>query len=143
MKNASDAIAMVGTIEGALEESTDILQRMRTLAVQASSDTNTGTDRAYLQDEVNQLANELNRISTNTEFNSQKLLNGTFTDKVIQIGAAGGQVLRLGVASTDAGTLGTYQIYSANESLELNLTTHASAVTALNALSYCKLLTML
>ena len=134
MKNASDAIAMVGTIEGALEESTDILQRMRQLAVQASSDTNTGTDRAYLQDEVNQLANELNRISTNTEFNSQKLLNGTFTDKVIQIGAAGGQVLRLGVASTDAGTLGTYQIYSANESLGTQLSTHASAATALNAL---------
>ena len=48
----------------------------------------------------------------------KKLLNGTFTDKVIQIGAAGGQVLRLGVAATDAGTLGTYQIYSANESLD-------------------------
>ena len=80
------------------------------------------------------LANELNRISTNTEFNSQKLLNGTFTDKVIQIGAAGGQVLRLGVAATDAGTLGTYQINSANESLGTQVTTHASAVTALNAL---------
>ena len=134
MKNASDAIAMVGTIEGALEESTDILQRMRTLAVQASSDTNTGTDRAYLQDEVNQLANELNRISNNTEFNSQKLLDGTFTDKVIQIGAAGGQVLRLGVASTDAGTLGTYQINSTNESLGTQLATQASAVAAVNNL---------
>ena len=134
MKNASDAIAMVGTIEGALEEGTDILQRMRTLAVQASSDTNTGTDRAYLQDEVNQLANELNRISNNTEFNSQKLLDGTFTDKVIQIGAAGGQVLRLGVASTDAGTLGTYQINSKNESLGTQLATQASAVAALNNL---------
>ena len=134
MKNASDAIAMVGTIEGALEEGTDILQRMRTLAVQASSDTNTGTDRAYLQDEVNQLANELNRISNNTEFNSQKLLDGTFTDKVIQIGAAGGQVLRLGVAATDAGTLGTYQINSANESLATQLATQASAVAAINNL---------
>ena len=134
MKNAADAIAMVGTIEGALDEGTDILQRMRTLAVQASSDTNTGTDRAYLQDEVNQLANELNRISNNTEFNSQKLLDGTFTDKVIQIGAAGGQVLRLGVAATDAGTLGTYQINSANESLATQLATQASAVAAINNL---------
>ena len=109
-------MAMVGTIEGALQEGTKILQRMRQLAVQAASDTNTGTDRAYLQDEVNQLATEMNRISNNTEFNSQKLLDGTFTDKVIQIGASGGQVLRLGVAATDSGTLGTYQIKSTNES---------------------------
>ena len=134
MKNASDALAMVGTIEGALEEGTDILQRMRVLAVQASSDTNTGTDRAYLQDEVNQLATELNRISNNTEFNSQKLLDGTFTDKVIQIGTSGGQVIRLGVASTDAGTLGTYQITSTNESLGTSENSHASAVSVLNAL---------
>jgi len=134
MKNASDAIAMVGTIEGALEEGTKILQRMRQLAVQAASDTNTGTDRAYLQDEVNQLSTELNRISNNTEFNSQKLLDGTFTDKVIQIGSAGGQVLRLGVAATDAGTLGTFQINSVNEALATQENSHASAKAALNAL---------
>ncbi len=135
MKNASDAIAMVGTIEGALNEGTNILQRMRQLAVQAASDTNTGTDRAYLQDEVNQLATELNRISNNTEFNSQKLLDGTFTDKVIQIGTAGGQVLRLGVAATDAGTLGTYQINSANEVTAAAASANA-ALTAVNALSH-------
>ena len=134
MKNASDANAMVGTIEGALTEGTNILQRMRQLAVQAASDTNTGTDRAYLQDEVNQLATELNRISNNTEFNSQKLLDGTFTDKVIQIGTASGQVLRLGVASTDAGTLGTYQRSSTNE-VTAAAATHAAAKTAINALS--------
>ena len=134
IKNSSDAMAMVGTIEGALEEGTKILQRMRQLAVQASSDTNTGTDRAYLQDEVNQLATELNRISNNTEFNSQKLLDGTFTDKVIQIGAAGGQVLRLGVAATDSGTLGTYQINSTNESLSTSVASAGAAVTGLNAL---------
>jgi len=134
MKNASDAIAMVGTIEGALNEGTNILQRMRVLAVQAASDTNTGTDRAYLQDEVNQLATELNRISNNTEFNSQKLLDGTFTDKVIQIGTAGGQVIRLGVAATDAGTLGTYQINSTNEVTAVAASAGA-AQTAVDALS--------
>ena len=134
IKNSSDAMAMVGTIEGALQEGTKILQRMRQLAVQAASDTNTGTDRAYLQDEVNQLATEMNRISNNTEFNSQKLLDGTFTDKVIQIGASGGQVLRLGVAATDSGTLGTYQIKSTNESLASSVNTHALAVSGLDAL---------
>ena len=134
MKNASDALAMVGTIEGALEEGTDILQRMRQLAVQASSDTNTGTDRAYLQDEVNQLATELNRMSSNTEFNSQKLLDGTFTDKVIQVGTSGGQVMRLGVAATDAGTLGTYQIQSINEPIGTQVASTNAAITALDAL---------
>ena len=79
---------MVSTIEGALVETTSILQRMRQLSVQSSSDTNTGNDRTYLQDEVNQLITEINRISTNTEFNSTKLLDGTFTDKNIQIGTA-------------------------------------------------------
>ena len=62
IKNSSDALAMVSTIEGALVETTSILQRMRTLAVQSSSDTNTGNDRTYLQDEVNQLITEINRI---------------------------------------------------------------------------------
>ena len=133
IKNASDALAMVGTIEGALEETTDMLQRMRQLAVQAASDTNTGTDRAYLQDEMNQLSTEINRISNNTEFNSSKLLDGSFTDKVIQIGTAGNQVLRLGVASTDSGTLGTYQITSDDES-QAATATHANAKSALNAL---------
>ena len=76
----------------------------------------------------------MNRISNNTEFNSQKLLDGTFTDKVIQIGASGGQVLRLGVAATDSGTLGTYQIKSTNESLASSVNTHALAVSGLDAL---------
>ena len=132
-KNASDALAMVGTIEGALEETTDMLQRMRQLSVQAASDTNTGTDRAYLQDELNQLTTEINRISNNTEFNSTKLLDGTFTDKVIQIGTASNQVLRLGVASTDSGTLGTYQVYSDNETTGPT-DSHAVAKAGLNVL---------
>ena len=106
IKNSSDALAMVSTIEGALVETTTILQRMRQLSVQSSSDTNTGNDRTYLQDEVNQLITEINRISTNTEFNSTKLLDGTFTDKNIQIGTASNQVLRLGVSATDSTKLG-------------------------------------
>ena len=65
-KNASDGISLVNTIEGALNEATDILQRMRELAVQSISDTNNGSDRTYIQDEINQLNNELNRISERT-----------------------------------------------------------------------------
>tara|TARA_A100001015_G_scaffold279534_1_gene340807 strand:+ start:121 stop:1905 length:1785 start_codon:yes stop_codon:yes gene_type:complete len=133
IKNSSDALAMVSTIEGALVETTSILQRMRTLAVQSSSDTNTGNDRTYLQDEVNQLITEINRISTNTEFNSTKLLDGTFTDKNIQIGTASNQVLRLGVASTDSTKLGAYQLDTIDETIG-RVDSFASANTAVNAL---------
>ncbi|MBW9151955.1 flagellin [Clostridium estertheticum] len=75
--NAQDGISMIGTGEGALNETTSILQRMRELAVQGSNDTNTTEDRTQIQKEMNQLTSEVTRIGENTEFNGQKLLNGT------------------------------------------------------------------
>ncbi|MBU3214279.1 flagellin [Clostridium estertheticum] len=75
--NAQDGISMIGTGEGALNETTSILQRMRELAVQGSNDTNTTEDRTQIQKEMNQLTSEVTRIGANTEFNGQKLLNGT------------------------------------------------------------------
>ena len=68
---------------------------MRELAVQSASDTNTGTDRSFIQDEINALNNELNRISSSTEFNSVKLFDGTYNNKSIQIGTGANQVLIL------------------------------------------------
>lgn len=76
-KNAQDSISMIQTAEGALGETTNILQRMRELAVQAGNDSNTGSDRGEIQKEMNQLTSEINRIGNTTEFNSQNLLNGT------------------------------------------------------------------
>lgn len=76
-RNAQDAISMIQTAEGALNESHSILQRVRELAVQASSDTLTADDRAEIQKEVDQLVAELDRIANNTEFNSKKLLDGS------------------------------------------------------------------
>lgn len=75
-KNAQDATSLIQTAEGALNETTDILQRMRELAVQAGNDTNTTSDREEIQKEINQLTSEVNRIGNTTEFNTQKLLNG-------------------------------------------------------------------
>src|SRR5690625_1645139 len=106
-KNAQDGISLIQTAEGALNESHAILQRMRELAVQAASDTNTEADRAELQKEVDQLAEELTRIADNTEFNTQKLLNGEFKATFhiganegqnisIDIGAMGAEVLQVG-----------------------------------------------
>ncbi|MBM7649364.1 flagellin [Bacillus ectoiniformans] len=75
-KNAQDGISLIQTAEGALNETHDILQRMRELAVQSSNDTNTDTDRKELQKEVDQLIEEIDRIANTTEFNTKKLLNG-------------------------------------------------------------------
>ncbi len=132
-RNAADALALIGTIDGALEESGEILQRMRELAVQSASDSNTGTDRTFIQDEINQLSSELNRISTATEFNNVKLLDGTYTDKSIQIGTGANQVFRIGVSATDASTLGAYKRDSTTEALAA-VDTHALATAGLTAL---------
>jgi flagellin len=74
--NSQDGISMIQTAEGALNETHSILQRMRELAVQSSNDTNTTEDRSNIQDEMNQLGEEIQRIAENTEFNTKKLING-------------------------------------------------------------------
>ncbi|TVY09337.1 flagellin N-terminal helical domain-containing protein [Paenibacillus cremeus] len=75
-RNAQDGISLIQTAEGALNETHDILQRIRELANQSANGTNTDTDRSAIQDEVNQLSSEINRIGNTTEFNTQKLLKG-------------------------------------------------------------------
>ncbi|MPM21317.1 Flagellin [bioreactor metagenome] len=76
-RNAQDSISLIQTAEGALNETHSILQRMRELATQASNDTNTGVDRDEIQKEINQLTDEVDRIANTTEFNTQKLLDGS------------------------------------------------------------------
>ncbi|KRE97958.1 hypothetical protein ASG89_29075 [Paenibacillus sp. Soil766] len=76
-RNSQDAISLIQTAEGALNETQSILQRMRELAVQASNDTNVDVDRGEIQKEINQLTSEINRIGNTTEFNTMKLLDGT------------------------------------------------------------------
>ncbi|MEI4769596.1 flagellin [Psychrobacillus sp. FJAT-51614] len=105
-KNAQDGISLIQTAEGALNETHAILQRMRELSVQSSNDTNTDDDRAELQKEITALTTEITRIATDTEFNTQSLLNGSFTAKLIHIGANTGQTLSVSVATMDASALG-------------------------------------
>ena len=78
VKNAHDGISVIGTAEGAMEEVTAMLQRMRELAIQSSNDTNSEKDRKYLQDEVDQLIREIDRISETTQFNSMNILDGSW-----------------------------------------------------------------
>ena len=103
--NAQDATSMIQTAEGALNETTSILQRMRELAVQSASDTNTDDDRAKIQAETDQLAKEISRISNTTEFNTQNLLAGGLND-TFQIGANKGQNIGLTIKAMDAQSLG-------------------------------------
>ena len=77
-RNAQDGISLIQTAEGALDETHAILQRMRELAVQSSTDTNTEADRVNIQDEIDQLATEITRIAETTQFNTMELLNGDF-----------------------------------------------------------------
>ena len=105
-RNAQDGISLIQTAEGALNESHAILQRMRELAVQAANDTNTDDDRTELQKEVGELISELNRIASDTEFNTQNLLDGTFTSKVIHIGANNEQSMTIAINNMSATGLG-------------------------------------
>ncbi|MBB3130893.1 flagellin [Paenibacillus rhizosphaerae] len=106
-KNAQDGISLIQTAEGALNETHSILQRIRELAVQSANDTNTNDDRAELQKEVDELTKEVTRISTDTEFNTKKLLNGSgVSGAVFQIGANTSQSISLSIGNMGAASLG-------------------------------------
>ncbi|WP_019635621.1 flagellin [Paenibacillus fonticola] len=104
-KNAQDGISLIQTAEGALTETHSILQRMRELAVQSATDTNTDSDRANLQREVDQLSQELTRIGKDTEFNTKKLLDGSFSG-TFHIGANEGQNISLNIGDLRGLNLG-------------------------------------
>jgi len=107
-RNANDGISLAQTAEGALQESTNILQRVRELAVQSANDTNSASDRSSLNAEVSQLKDELNRIADTTEFNGAKLLDGSMSNATFQVGSNAGvnQTISFSIASAKGDTLG-------------------------------------
>ncbi len=111
-RNANDGISLAQTAEGALSSSGDILQRIRELAVQSSNATNSASDRQALNDEVNQLTQELDRIAKTTEFNGQKLMDGSFTSATFQVGANAGQSITATTANFSTNQYGNYRIGS-------------------------------
>jgi len=108
MRNAADGQALIDTTEGAHQEVTNILQRMRELAVQSSNDTNVASDRANLQAEMDQLLSEIDRISSQTTWNGMSLLDGTFGSKTLQVGAEAGQTVSVGIESVASNAIGSY-----------------------------------
>jgi flagellin len=103
-RNAQDGISLIQTAEGALNETHSILQRMRELAVQSGTDTNTTVDRAALQKEFSQLQTEISRIANQTEFNTKKLLNSTVS-LAFQVGANATQIISIAINDMTASGL--------------------------------------
>lgn len=106
IRNANDGISLAQTAEGAMQETTNILQRMRELSLQSSNSTNSSSDRQALQEEVSQLQDELDRISQNTEFNGQRILDGSFSNASFQVGASANQTIEFSIGSVKASSIG-------------------------------------
>lgn len=111
-RNANDGISMAQTAEGALQESTNILQRIRELAIQSANDSNSAMDRAALNNEVQSLLAESQRISISTEFNGKRLIDGTLTGAQFHVGAYANQTIAVNVGNAQNSNLGSYQVTS-------------------------------
>ena len=107
--NAEDGVSLIQTAEGALNETHSILQRMNELAVQGANDTNQSIDRDAINQELQSLTDEIDRISETTQFNKQSLLDGSFTGKNLQVGANNGQKITINIAAMNAKAIGLSQ----------------------------------
>jgi flagellin len=115
IRNANDGISIVQTADGALQESINIINTIKTKSIQAASDGQTSTTRTAIQNDINKLMEELSTIAKTTSYNGQKLLSGAFTNKQIQIGAFANETASLSIGSTEATKMG--HITQANLSL--------------------------
>lgn len=113
VRNANDGISVAQTAEGALQEGSNILQRMRELAIQSANDSNSANDRANIQKEVVQLQSELNRISETTTFNGKNLLDGNFVTQQFQVGSNANETISVSIGSASANSIGADQIIGA------------------------------
>ena len=121
VRNANDGISIAQTAEGAMNETTNILQRMRDLSLQSTNGSNSKSERVAIQEEVSALNDELNRIAETTSFGGNKLLNGTFATKSFQIGADSGEAVMLSLNNmrSDNAKMGGVS-YQATESKDKN-----------------------
>ena len=141
IRNANDAISMLGTADGAMIEVTNMLQRMRELALQSANGTTTSDDRSYLNDEYQNLITEVERIAQNTQWNGRNILQGDANapgDSTVkfQVGANGGQTVgvNFGDISQSGGTaFQTFEISAAGAGSFITATTTASALTTASA----------
>lgn len=113
-RNANDGISLAQTAEGAMDEITSMLQRIRTLAQQSANGSNSATDRDALQQEVSQLSAEINRVARDTTFGGQKLLDGTFTNGTFQVGANANQTISFSLNQADGFSISGISVAGSN-----------------------------
>jgi flagellin len=130
VRNAGDVISMAQVSEGALGEISDILQRVRELAIQSASDTYNATERNYIQAETNQLLSEFDRVTKDTEFNEVNVLDGSFASKTFQIGVRKGENASISVSSMRIDAIGSYQQTTDMSTTDTDIATSAKLVTS-------------
>jgi len=140
IRNANDAISMISTADGALIEITNMLQRMRELALQSANGTTTSADRDYLNTEYKNLVLEIERIAQNTQWNGGSILqgtaNGSSSTVKFQVGANGGQTVAVNfgnVSSSSTTIFGTFEASAAGAAFSISASTAATAVTTASA----------
>ncbi len=137
--NAEDGVSAVQTAEGALAEVHDMLQRMNELAVKSANGTNTSADRIAIQKEVNALVSEINRVSQSSQFNTLNLLDGSFTGKTLQVGAANKteQTIKISIKAMNATGLGISKLKdpSLDKTSTDTLATQAGAKSAISLIT--------
>lgn len=136
IRNANDGINMVDTAEGAMDEITNMLQRMRELALQSATDTNTLEDRQNLDAEVQQLKAEIDRVSSTTLFNNQSLLDGSYASKTLQIGSESSQTLSLSIGNMSSTALGTTAVGSGVSGVTSNTATGTEATETVTQIAF-------
>jgi flagellin len=127
VRNANDGISVAQVAEGALQEVTNALQRIRELSVQSANDTNSTSDRASLQAEVTQLQSEITRIASTTEFNGTKVLDGSFTNAKFQVGFRANQTINISIGDTATNKIGNNTVTGdSNDATGMNAATAAA-----------------
>ncbi|MGL5741710.1 MAG: hypothetical protein ACRCXC_03745 [Legionella sp.] len=106
IKNANDGISLAQVAEGAMQDTTELLQRIRELALQSSNATYSQSNRQALQNEATQLLSEMDDIALNTQFNGQSILNGSFTNATLQVGADADETISFSINSITSGAVG-------------------------------------
>jgi flagellin len=133
-RNANDAISLAQTTEGNLSEISNVLQRIREIAVQSANDTNTTADRTSLQNEVTSLTAEIDRIAGSAQFNGSNLLDGSFSSKTFQVGANSGQSIAVaisGARNSDLGLTGSATVSVAGSTAALSFTPTTTTISGI------------
>lgn len=138
IRNANDGISLAQVAEGAMQETTNILQRMRQLAIQAANASNSPTDKQSIQDEISQLTSEMDQIASTTELNGQKILDGSFSNAVFQVGSNSNQTISFSIGSMSSKSLGalvasTGSAVSGNAAANITVTMGSGSAVTINS----------